>query len=271
MDPDATGHFRITGQTDKNGDFAWATRDGGQVGKGREVDNMARAVRSGRGLANVAGDMALDYSAFGALTLTPVLTAYDKAASVRSIDADGKMRVADSRISKATVNPYYGKEIPDYEKLGLDPEKKYMLYRDPEELKKAVDTFNNLPILSRHQPVTATDFPSDLIIGATGTDAAFDGEYLTNSLAFWPKSAIDKIEDGDEKQLSCAYRYVPDMQPGESPDGQKYDGRMTKLAGNHLALVKEGRAGPDVMVADAKPHFAAWRSPRWPRAARRTA
>jgi len=43
--------------------------------------------------------------------------AYDK--SLRSIDADGHMRVEESRISKATVNPYRGSEIPNWEALGL--------------------------------------------------------------------------------------------------------------------------------------------------------
>ena len=200
--------------------------------------------------------------------------AFDRG-SVRSIDQDGRLHISLTNISKANICPYKGSEIPDSESLGLEQDKVYKLLRDPEELAKpeTVASFNNIPILDRHVPVDANNHAdnSDRVIGSTGTDAAYEHPFMTNSLSFWPKSAIDKIEDGEEKQLSCAYRYVPDMQPGESPDGQKYDGRMTKLAGNHLALVKEGRAGPDVMVADAKPHFAAWRSPRWPRAARRTA
>jgi hypothetical protein len=42
------------------------------------------------------------------------------------------------------------------------------------------------------------------------------------------------------------------MEPGEF-EGQAYDGRMTEIQGNHLALVEVGRAGSDVVVADRNP------------------
>lgn len=180
-----------------------------------------------------ANDMALDRS------------------SARSYDADGRLHVAGSNISKATVNPYFGREIPDYEKLGLDPERKYRLLRHPDELKKAVDTFNNLPVLSKHVPVSAESHQPDLVIGSTGTDAEYDEPYLRNSLVFWAGPAIDAIESGDQRQLSSAYRYRADMTPGEY-EGQPYDGVMRDIVGNHVALVKEGRAGPDVLVGDSK-------------------
>ena len=51
--------------------------------------------------------------------------------SVRTVDANGFLHVAVSNISKATVNPYNGAEIPDAERFGLDPGKVYMLLRDP--------------------------------------------------------------------------------------------------------------------------------------------
>ncbi|MGB8839433.1 MAG: DUF2213 domain-containing protein, partial [Aliidongia sp.] len=62
---------------------------------------------------------------------------------------------------------------------------------------------------------------------------------------------IDAVESGAQRELSCGYRYVAEMSPGTSPDGVKYDGRMTQIVANHVALVEAGRAGPDVMVADA--------------------
>ena len=42
------------------------------------------------------------------------------------------------------------------------------------------------------------------------------------------------------------------MESGEY-EGQPYDGRMTEIQGNHLALVEVGRAGSDVVVADRNP------------------
>ncbi len=176
--------------------------------------------------------------------------AFDK--SARKFDADGRMHIDRSHISKATVNPYYGKEIPGYEDLGLDAEKVYKLFRPPEELEKAAPTFARLPILKEHVPIAADSPRQDLIIGAIGSDVEFNQPYLDADLSFWDSSAIAGIETDAVKELSCAYRYVPVMEPGEF-EGQAYDGRMTDIQGNHLALVEVGRAGSDVVVADQNP------------------
>ena len=179
-----------------------------------------------------------------------LIIAFDR--SARSYDADGRLHVAVSHISKATVNPYRGDEIPDYDKLGLAADQVYMLLRSPEELEKAAPTFNNLPILSQHVPVSASEPRKDLVIGSTGTEAAFRAPYLDNSLVFWDAEFIAAIETKDQAQLSCAYRYVPVMTPGIF-EGMAYDGVMTQIVGNHVALVEAGRAGPDVVVADRNP------------------
>jgi hypothetical protein len=42
------------------------------------------------------------------------------------------------------------------------------------------------------------------------------------------------------------------MTPG-NVNGEPYDGRMTEIMGNHLALVEVGRAGADVYVSDSNP------------------
>lgn len=173
-------------------------------------------------------------------------------ASVRSYDADGRLHVERSNISKATVNPYLGREIPNYEELGLDPNRRYLLLRDPDEIKRAAPTFNNLPVLSRHVPVSADAHRPELVIGSTGTDASVRGPYLTNSLVLWSQPDIDDVESGKKRELSAAYRYRADMTPGVF-DGQRYDGVMRDLRGNHVALVSEGRAGHDVVIGDAKP------------------
>lgn len=177
--------------------------------------------------------------------------AFDKG-SVRSTDRDGRLHVEVTNISKAAVNPYLGREIPDSDALGLEPGKVYNLLRDPKELAKAADTFNNLPLLSQHKPVNAEDYAPELVVGATGSDAVFEAPYLKNSIVVWSQEAIDGIESGEAKELSCAYRYRADMTPG-TYQGEPYDGRMVDLVGNHVALVTAGRAGPDVVVGDSLP------------------
>jgi 8-oxo-dGTP pyrophosphatase MutT (NUDIX family) len=176
--------------------------------------------------------------------------AFDKK-TARRYDADNRLHVDASHISKANVCEYLGREIPEWQQLGLVPDRLYRLYRDPEELAGGAATFNNIPILSRHVPVDARDHRPELVIGSTGTDAAFADGYLNNSLVIWSGEAISDIENDIKKELSSCYRYRADMTPGTSPEGEAYDGVMRDIVGNHVALVKEGRAGPDVLVGDA--------------------
>lgn len=182
--------------------------------------------------------------------MTTVLLAMDRA-TVRTRDANGYLHIEISNISKANVCPYLGREIPNWQALGLDPDHVYQLYRDPEELEKAAETFNNIPLLSEHVPVLPDEgLPDDLIIGSTGTDAEFSSPFLRNSLVVWDAGAQHGIESERKRELSCGYRYRADMIAGLSPEGLRYDGVMRDIMGNHVALVIEGRAGPDVVVGD---------------------
>lgn len=176
------------------------------------------------------------------------MMAFDR--SARTIDADGRLHLDATHISKSNICPYYGQEIPGWEALGLQPDRIYRMYRDPVELERGAPTFARLPILSKHVPVTVDAPQPELVIGAIGSNVRFDGQYLDADLSFWDSTAIAGIESGKWRELSCAYRYTPVMEPGEA-NGEKYDGRMTEIRGNHLALVEVGRAGPDVYVADA--------------------
>jgi hypothetical protein len=175
----------------------------------------------------------------------PVL-AHDR----RTIDQDGRLRVPDCNISKANVCGYYGREIPGYERLGLDADAKYQLYRDPEELRKAAESFETIPLLMDHVPVTAESHEPDLVVG-TVSNIRYEHPYLKGDVTVWTQDAIDAIKDSEQKELSCAYRYVADLGVGTSPEGLRYDITMRNLLGNHVALVKRGRAGPDVVVADS--------------------
>ena len=184
------------------------------------------------------------------MPLTGPRLAFDYATS-RTLDRDGRLHVQSVNISKATVNGYRGAEIPDWERLGLDAARIYQLYRDPAELAKAAATFNRLPVLSEHVPVSAMDHQPSLVVGATGSNTTFADPYLKTELVVWASSAIMAIDSGRQKELSAAYRYTAVMTPGVTPQGVRFDGRMTGLSGNHIALVAEGRAGPDCVVGDS--------------------
>ncbi|HDL8567141.1 TPA: DUF2213 domain-containing protein [Yersinia enterocolitica] len=183
--------------------------------------------------------------------MNPDRLAFDRA-SVRTYDVDGRLHVAVSPITKANICAYYGSEIPNSQALGLEPSRRYYLLRDPEELERAANSFNNLPILDKHVYVKASNPQKNNIVGTTGSEAAFDGRYLKNSLTIWDDSAIAGIETEIQDEISSSYHYRADMTPGVF-ENEKYDGVMRDIIGNHVALVETGRAGSDVVVFDSQP------------------
>lgn len=177
--------------------------------------------------------------------------AFDKA-SARSYDANGHLIVDSTVITKAAVNPYYGKEIPDYESLGLDPEKIYNMLRDPVELEKGMHTLGEKQLLIKHIFVSADEPQKESIAGTIGSNLEMVGNDVKGSLTVWDKEAINLIESGKLAELSASYFYDPVMKSGTF-NGQPYDGIMTNIRGNHVALVERGRIGRDALVADALP------------------
>lgn len=180
---------------------------------------------------------------------------FDATPSVRSKDENGFLHVALTPISKATVNPYLGREIEGSAAHGYKPDAIYYGLRDPKELEKAADTFNGLPLLLEHHPTDAENLPKEWVVGSMGTDAVYEKPYLKNSMTVTDAQAIGYIEDGTAKEISCSYRFTPDFTAGTytEADGSEvhYDFVMRDIRGNHVALVPEGRAGHDVHVADS--------------------
>jgi 8-oxo-dGTP pyrophosphatase MutT (NUDIX family) len=234
--------YRFTPElSDEHSGFVWATADGFPAPMHPQVARVLGMLFP-EGNADVVNEYETASDGF----------ALDRA-TVRSKDADGHLRVEITPISKANVCPYYGREIPAWQSLGLDPDKIYNLYRDAEELAKGAETFAGKPVLLTHRATKAEDHPREIVVGAIGDGVVFDPPYLKAPLTIWDGEAIGLIESGAQRELSSSYRYVPVMTPGVGPDGQRYDGRMTDIVGNHVALVEKGRAGEDVLVQDNLP------------------
>lgn len=172
--------------------------------------------------------------------------------SRRRIDENGYLHVTQTHLTKEQVAPYYGREIPGWEALELDPDRVYYGYRSGEELEKAKDTFNGMPLLIIHKQDSAHSPLKEERVGSIGTTPVWSPPYLDNALSVTDQSAIDAINDESLKEISCGYFFEPDFTPGEF-NGIPYDFVMRNLRGNHVALVKEGRAGPEVSVHDGMP------------------
>lgn len=172
----------------------------------------------------------------------------------RVYDLDGRLHVSDCILSVASVDPYIGREIVDFQSLGLDPGRVYQMYRDPAALKAAAPTFENMPLMADHVGVTANDPQKALIVGVV-SNVRWTAPRLIGDIAVWDAAAIVGIRDGSKRDLSCGYRYQPDMRAGTTPDGEHFDGRLAApIACNHIALVTQGRV-PGATVADAMPQF----------------
>lgn len=181
--------------------------------------------------------------------MTEKTLAMDK--SMRSYDGNGHLLVERTIISKAAVNPYFGREIPDYERLQLQPDKIYYLLRDKGELEKALLSFNGVQLLLRHTPVSAEEPHNDITVG-TVINSQLEGNDVYASLRIFDKEAIALIENEKLNELSAGYAYTADMTSGEF-EGQKYDGIMRNIHGNHVAMVERGRIGRDAVIADSLP------------------
>ena len=68
------------------------------------------------------------------------------AGSARHRDENGFLHVMDNPVTREQVAEYYGQEIPNWEALGLIADRIYRMYRPAEELEKAAEAINRLPI-----------------------------------------------------------------------------------------------------------------------------
>ena len=171
----------------------------------------------------------------------------------REYDTNGWFEVKDNPLSKTGIFQYSGGSIsPECEQ-----DKIYNVYRPAEELstEECINSFKLLPWIDNHVMLGSEDegltpAESKGIQGVIGEDVYFDGEYLKGNIKVFSEAMSSLIANG-KKELSCGYRCRYEYAPG-TYDGVAYDYVQREIRGNHLALVENGRMGPDVAVLD---HF----------------
>ena len=84
--------------------------------------------------------------------------------------------------------------------------------------------------------------------GFTGTDIVYDNGFVRAVMTITDQEAIDRIMRGDAKEVSAGYRVEFDPTPGVTENGENYDGIQKSISGNHVAVVRRGRAGPQVKL-----------------------
>lgn len=172
--------------------------------------------------------------------------------SARQTDLNGFVTIKGNPISKEGVFEYSGAQIG---LMGDDAYKVFKVYRPAEELAdpECIESFRLLPFINEHTMLGSEDegfTPSERkgVEGMIGEDVYFDAPYLRGTLRIVSESLKNAIDSG-KVELSPGYRCVYEMTSGIF-NGQQYDAIQRKIRGNHLALVEEGRTGPDVAVLD---------------------
>lgn len=172
--------------------------------------------------------------------------------SARSFDVNGWVEIKGNPLSKVGVFPYSGAQISPE----LDPDKIYNVYRPEEELSdpETIDSFRLIPFVNEHEMLGSsydglTPAEQKGVHGTVGEDVYFEDGYLKANLKIFSDKLAQLIEQG-KKELSIGYRCLYDLESGVY-NGIQYDAIQRDIRGNHLALVEEGRSGPDVSVLDS--------------------
>lgn len=128
---------------------------------------------------------------------------------------------------------------------------KVVEYRPEEEVaaRDSILSLGGLPVTLEHPPELLT--PQNVRQhqrGSTGTTVNYDNGFVTGTVTITDAEAISAVKRGDAREVSVGYRVQLDPTPGVDPRGNRYDAVQRRISGNHLALTREGRAGPQVRL-----------------------
>lgn len=169
--------------------------------------------------------------------------------SARVHDGNGWFEVKGNPLSKVGIYDYSGAQIGA---PAADAGKIFRVYRPAEELGSpdTVASFKLVPFISDHtmlgQGFTSTDERPPA--GVVGEDVYFEGDTLYGNIKAYSPALAAEIKSG-KTELSCGYRCRYEFTPGTF-DGKPYDVVQRTIRGNHLALVQDGRMGPEVSILD---------------------
>jgi len=114
---------------------------------------------------------------------------------------------------------------------------------------ESLASFAGKAITSEHPPVLLdAENTKDYQVGFSGTEVVYDDGFVKAVMTITDKEAIERIMRGDAREVSAGYRVNYDPTPGVTENGEHYDGVQKEIIGNHIAVVRRGRAGPQVKL-----------------------
>lgn len=171
----------------------------------------------------------------------------------RRMTAEGFL-IAPGTIARAgNIQEYRASELGFDVTRGMDASQIVRLYRPTSEVhsQATIGSFEGQTLTMGH-PFGGVDAGTwrDVAIGDV-RDVKADGDKVSGELVIRDAKAIKDIQSGT-RQLSCGYTFDCDMTAGRTSDGKAYDGTMTNIRGNHVAVVDMARGGPGCRIGDSK-------------------
>jgi len=114
---------------------------------------------------------------------------------------------------------------------------------------ESLASFAGKAITLEHPPVLLDSANTkDYQIGFSGTEVVYDNGFVRAVMTITDQDAIERIMRGDAKEVSAGYRVNYEANAGVTDGGENYDGIQKEISGNHIAVVRRGRAGPQVKL-----------------------
>jgi len=168
--------------------------------------------------------------------------------SQRRITDEGYMDLP-ARIGRIGVQTYLAGEL---ELTDRDPSEVVGIFRPAEEVfdAESLASFELQPVTDGHPPERVTSRNNKKYsVGTSYGKVTHDETYVNASLRITDKTMIDKIGSG-KVEVSNGYTADLELVDGETEAGVKYVGIQRNIRGNHIAVVKRGRAGRNVKLSD---------------------
>lgn len=114
---------------------------------------------------------------------------------------------------------------------------------------ESLASFASKSITLEHPPVLLDSANTkDYQIGFTGSEVVYDNGFVRAVMTITDQDAIERIMRGDAKEVSAGYRVNYEANAGVTDGGENYDGIQKEISGNHIAVVRRGRAGPQAKL-----------------------
>lgn len=185
--------------------------------------------------------------AFTATTQDMAILLDEQLSTNQGMTPEGYLVCQNVPVSRTGVQYYYGYELDPDGKAGLSANKRYPVYRLPEDVfePESLQSLESKPLTDEHPSKGVTVHNAGWLTMGHGRNARHNDKNVIADLIVTNPNLIDGIRAKRKYEISLGYtcKYSP------YKDGFK----QTNIRINHIAVVESGRAGSQVSIKDKMP------------------